>query len=285
MSTDKSSLQNIIKEAVSNVLQTSEKNDVQRGKTSSLVSSLVAKTKNAIREAVIVMPRPFVMKSEVQSPTTKENHEKLYKSYVDSFNKISSKLDTVSRSDADNSNDSDFRRLKIDEVHNMNGVKLHELYFTNAGDLNSEIRADAVPFMRLGRDWGTFDRWQLDFRACGMAAREGWAVCYYDPYKQQYFNTFFEGHSLHLPLMCVPVIITDVWHHAWFYDFPGDKMEYLNKSMREINWNVVEMRMLIAEMAKLQQLYAIQPVIGNEKERVITLGSGPPVEVMGDKGQ
>ena len=282
MSTNKpTSLEKLIKEAVSGVLQSTGKLEEATAKPTSIKEAVVAKVKSVLKEAVILTPRTFVMKSEAQSPVTKENHEKLYKSYVDSYNKISSKLDTVPRTDADNNNDSEFRRLKQDEVHNMNGVKFHELYFTNSGDLNSEIRADALPFMRLSRDWGTFDAWQLDFRACGMVAREGWAICYYDPFKQRYFNTFIEGHTMHLPLMAIPVLVVDTWHHAWFYDYPGDKMEYLNKSMREINWNVVEMRMLAAEMAKLHQLYAIQPVVGSEKERVITLGSAPPVEVLG----
>jgi Fe-Mn family superoxide dismutase len=277
---DKERLQKVIQEAVGNVLGNSGVLEKP------VIKQVVDAGKKLLKEAVIIMPRTFVMKGDVQSPTTKENHEKLYKSYVDSFNKISSKLDTVSRNDADNNNDSEFRRLKQDEVHNMNGVKLHELYFTNSGDLNSEIRADSIPFMRLSRDWGTFDQWQIDFRACGMAAREGWTVCYYDPFKQRYFNTFIEGHTMHLPLMCIPVLVIDTWHHAWFYDFPGEKMEYLNRSMREINWNVVEMRMLAAEMAKLQQVYAIQPTIGSDKEeRSITLGSSamPPVEVLAGK--
>jgi len=76
----------------------------------------------------------------------------------------------------------------------------------------------------------------------------------------------------------------DTWHHAWFYDYPGEKMEYLNKSMREINWNVVEMRMIAAEMAKLNQIYAIQPIISNDKERGVALPEAmPPVEVLGGR--
>ena len=272
---DKNKLNKIIQEAVGNVLNNSGLLEKP------VVKQTVETAKKLIKEAVIVMPRPFIMKSEVQSPTTKENHEKLYKNYVDSFNKISSKLDTIPKTDADNNNNSEFRRLKQDEVHNLNGVKFHELYFTNSGDLHSEIRADSTPFMRLSRDWGTFDQWQLDFRACGMVAREGWAVCYFDPFKQQYFNCFIEGHTINLPLMAIPVLVMDTWHHAWFYDYPGEKMEYHNKSMREINWNVVEMRMLAAEMAKLNQIYAIQPTISQEKEKVITLGSMPPLDVLG----
>ena len=278
MPTDKN-LQKIIQEAVGNVLGSTT------AKIEKPVKEIIKTAKNIIKEAVILMPRSFILKTDVQSPTTKENHEKLYKSYVDSFNKISAKLDSVSKQDAENTNDSEFRRLKIDENHNMNGAKLHELYFMNVGDLNSEIRADSIPFMRLSRDWGTFDQWQLDFRACGMAATEGWSICYFDPFKQRYFNCFVEKHNMYIPLMGIPVIVMDTWHHAWFYDYPGEKMEYLNKSMRELNWDVIEMRMLASEMSKLNQIYAIQPVISNKKEdRGITLGSNtPPLEVIAGK--
>ena len=274
----KDNIQKIIQEAVSNVLQST-------GKVEKVLQSSVSVAKDLIKEAVVLMPRPFIIKTDTQSATTKENHEKLYKSYVDSFNKISSRLDSAPKQDAENPNDSEYRRLKIDENHNMNGVKFHELYFTNIGDVNSEIRADSVPFMRLSRDWGTFDNWQLDFRACGLAATEGWAMCYYDPFKQRYFNCFIEKHNMYLPLLGIPVIVLDTWHHAWFYDFPGEKMEYLNKSMRELNWNVIEMRMMAAEMSKLNQIYSIQPVISKEKEdRGVTLATNaPPVEVLGGK--
>lgn len=275
---DKDKLQKVIQEAVGNVLTNSGVLEKP------LIKQTVQTTKKLLKEALILTVRTFTQKGDVQSPTTKENHEKLYKSYVDSFNKISAKLDTVPKTDADNNNDSEFRRLKLDECHNFNGVKLHELYFTNIGDINSEIRADSIPFMRLARDWGTFDQWQLDFRACGMSGREGWAICYFDPFKQQYLNTFIEGHVLNIPLMGIPVLIIDTWHHAWFYDYPGEKMEYLNKSMREINWSVVEARMLAAEMAKLHQIYAIQPVISNEKDRAVGLPNVmPPVEVRGGR--
>ena len=54
--------------------------------------------------------------------------------------------------------------------------------------------------------------------------------------------------------------------------------------MREINWSVVEARMLAAEMAKLHQIYAIQPVVSNEKERSVGLPEAmPPVEIRGGR--
>lgn len=48
----------------------------------------------------------------------------------------------------------------------MNGSYLHELYFANIADSQSRISMDSLSYMRLNRDFGTFDNWQRDFIAC-----------------------------------------------------------------------------------------------------------------------
>jgi hypothetical protein len=83
---DKERLQKVIQEAVGNVLGNSGVLEKP------VIKQVVDAGKKLLKEAVIIMPRTFVMKGDVQSPTTKENHEKLYKSYVDSFNKSPASL-------------------------------------------------------------------------------------------------------------------------------------------------------------------------------------------------
>jgi hypothetical protein len=94
-----------------------------------------------------------------------------------------------------------------------------------------------------------------------MSAKEGWALLYLDPWKNKFFNVFIEGNTLNVPLMAIPVLVLDTHNHAWWFDYPNNKIEYVNKMMREINWSVVEMRMLCAEMAKLSQIYSIVPAV------------------------
>lgn len=224
-----------------------------------------------ITEATIVSTKPFFLNTETLSNDVKENHLKLYQNYAESFNKISSKLDTVPKEEANNPSNSDFRRLKMDEQENLNGVKLHELYFANVGDKTSLIRRDSMPFMRLERDWGSFENWQLDFRACGMSATEGWAVCFFEPFKQKYFNVIIEKHNINIPVGAIPVLVVDTWHHAWFKDYLGEKQTYLNAMMKEINWDIIEARMTIAESSNLHQLYMIQPKYSVEEPKNFTL--------------
>jgi Fe-Mn family superoxide dismutase len=233
-------------------------------------------------EAVVLTIKTFPgLKTEKLSNTTKEVHMGLYRQYVENVNKISSKLDSVSKVDAENPGNSDFRRLKLDEQFNLNGAKLHELYFKNISDLNSEIRMDSIAFMRLARDWGSLDNWQFDFRACAMAAMEGWAILCFDPLKQKYMNVVVEGHGAGFPIGAIPILVFDTWHHAWFKDYPDDKMGYIDNMMREINWQVVEARMVAAESSNITQIFTIEPVVATINVQIATASNQPPITPSG----
>lgn len=275
MTMDEKKLRELVKHAISDTLA-----DTLKPLLKESVKEIKEKAKTILSEALVLMPKTFVMKTEYLTAATKENHFKLYKGYVDSFNDVSSKLDTVGRDSANNPNDSAFRHLKLDEQSNMNAVKLHELYFNNVSDLHSEIRGNSIAYMRISRDFGSFENWQFDFRATGMAATEGWTILYFDPFKQKYLNVMVEKHTENIPVCGIPILVVDTFHHAWFRDYAGDKINYLNAMMKEINWNVVETRMMIAEKANLHLLYAIQPVVNSMPEQMLaTMPSNqPPID-------
>ena len=148
----------------------------------------------------------------------------------------------------------------MDETYNFNAVKLHELYFSNISDVDSEIRVDSIPYMKLSRDWGTFEAWQEDFMAACMASRNGWALTVYEPYRSVFMNITVDSHDKDIPLGCVPVIVMDMWEHAYFKDYGIDKKAYLFAMMKELNWDVIEARMSICERSNLDILYKIEPL-------------------------
>ena len=146
-----------------------------------------------------------------------------------------------------NSTCSLFRDMKLAEQLNMAATYLHELYFANIGALTSELPMDSLVYMRLSRDWGTFDAWQRDFIDCALSAKSGWAVCCYNTYLQGYVNIIIDGHNTHVPLGCVPIIVMDMWEHAYFRDYLNNKKQYLFNMMAELNWDVLENRAIRAE--------------------------------------
>ena len=93
-----------------------------------------------IDEALSSQEKQFSLNTDFLSAENAENHKNLYEGYITNFNAASLKLDAVDKTSS-NSNHSEFRSLKLDETYNMNGVYLHEQYFANIADNNSEITA------------------------------------------------------------------------------------------------------------------------------------------------
>lgn len=257
-----------------------QKNNSVAKRNKSSIKEKLQKGSNLINEALHVMQKSFHIKTEKLSSKTIQSHEALYQKYVEAFNKISSELDTANRQEVD-SNFSQYRSLKQDETFNFNAIKLHELYFHNIADKASEIALDSVPYMRLSRDFGTFENWQFDFMAACLSSREGWGVCVYEPYKNVYMNIAVDGHTQGLPLGAIPIVVMDMWSHSYYKDYEIDKKSYLVAMMREINWNVVEARMTVAERSNIENVYRIQPIVNNKPEKMLSAaenGNEPPIK-------
>jgi len=197
--------------------------------------------KEQLDESYVARAKQYSLTTEFLSTANKQNHLELYDGYVDAFNKVSAELDGVDRSTS-NSRSSAYRALKADESYNMNAVYLHELYFSNISDLNSTITMDSLAYMRLARDFGSFDEWQKDFIACCKASRSGWAITYYNIFTKAYMNTFIDLHSENVPVFGIPVVVMDVWEHAYYKDYLKDIKTYVVAMMKQLNWKVIEKR-------------------------------------------
>lgn len=198
----------------------------------------------AINEAVIAQPKTYQQVSESISQKAKDAHKRLYQKYVELFNKTSAEIDSASR-DADQAQT--YRELKLCETNTLNAIWLHELFFANCFNPQSEIYADSMSYMKLQRDFGSFEDWQRHFIASSLAAGEGWVVCGYNVFLRKYVNCIVSGHDQNVMLGLYPIFVLDMWSHSYYKDFIDDKQSYVIAMMREINWPVVEERVKKAE--------------------------------------
>jgi Fe-Mn family superoxide dismutase len=228
----------IIKNAVAETLKESGliQQEEKKVKTESNVES-----ESVMSEAYVTQAGKFDLKTELLSSKTKQAHQELLENYIETLNKVSAKLDGVDKSSA-SLNHSDFRALKIDETYNHNAAFLHGLYFENISDLNSQVNMDSIAYMKLTRDFGTFDKWQEDFVACCMSARNGWCVTFYNPNLKRYMNTIIDLHSESVMIGMMPVIVMDCWEHSYYRDYLKDRKTYVYGMMKELNWEVIENR-------------------------------------------
>ena len=185
-------------------------------------------------EAFAAQPKKFRIITDFLSEENVNNHIELYEDYLQKFSLTSTKLDSADRSKA-HTNHSDYRSYKADETFNMNGAYLHELYFANIADNQSRIAMDSLSYMRLNRDFGTFDDWQRDFIACAKSSRCGWVVTYLNMYTQTYMNCFIDLHADNVPVGMYPVIVIGMWQHAYYKDYLKDVKQYAVNMMKELN--------------------------------------------------
>ena len=202
--------------------------------------------KKRISEAYVVQAKKYDITTDMLSGKAISANVENLNEYVEALNTVSAKLDSVDRS-ASNDKDSSFRGIKQEEAYNMNGAFLTAYYFDNIADHASKITMDSLAYMRLARDFGTFEDWQKDFIACGMASRDGWVCTVYNGFVDRYMNIYIDGNDVNLPMNCYPVIVLSVQERAYFRDYLNDRRKYIFAMMKELNWDLVELRVKRAD--------------------------------------
>ena len=201
---------------------------------------------NVLNEAYVVEAKKYNLRTDLLSDATKKSQQKELDEFVAALNRVSAELDGADREDANNKA-SNFRSLKEDEVHCMNAAFLRALYFENISDLSSKITMDSLAFLRLERDFGTFDEWQRDFIACCMSSRDGYAVTGYSVFLKRYMNFVIDEEAKNVGIAVLPVIVLDVNLGAYFRDYLDNRRTYVMGMMKEFDWERIEERFKRAE--------------------------------------
>ncbi|MCL5961008.1 MAG: Fe-Mn family superoxide dismutase [Chloroflexi bacterium] len=186
--------------------------------------------------------RPADLKLDgISQRQIEEHYNTLYKGYVNKVNEIWEKLETVDRSTA-NQTYSSLRALKTDESFAVNGVKLHEAYFENLGGKGGKPTGRILELIE--RDFGSYEAWEADFKASGLAAR-GWVVLACDEdFGKMLRNYSQDAHNAGSIWNAIPILVLDTYEHAYFLDYGVKRAPYIDAFMRNIDWHVVNERVL-----------------------------------------
>ena len=182
-----------------------------------------------------VKPLSFQKLDGISEKTISIHHDKLYAGYVKKWQEIQDKLKMADQASA-NATFSELRELKLEETFAANGVLLHEAYFDilgGDGKPSGEI-VDA-----LAKDFGSLEKWQEELMAMGMTAR-GWIVLAYDFNDGRLRHYLADWHSQGGVWGASPIIVLDVYEHAYFIDFGSDKKSYIEAYFQNLNWESVE---------------------------------------------
>ena len=179
-------------------------------------------------------PLPFKELKGISAKTMSIHHDKLYAGYVTKKNEIAGKLGALRQAGTVEGNQtfSELRALKDGETFATNGVYLHEWYFNGLGGDGKPTGALAEA---LAVKYGSVESFLNYFAACGMAAR-GWSVLAWDAHDRTLKIYNADAHNQGGVWGALPIIVLDVYEHAYFIDYGSDRMSYIKDYLQNLNW-------------------------------------------------
>jgi len=96
---------------------------------------------------------------------------------------------------------------------------------------------------KLAGAYGNYDAWEQDFKATAAMRGIGWAILYLDNVTGWLFNQWINEHEVGHLAGCSPILVADVFEHAFISDYGLKRADYIEAFFRNINWGVVESRL------------------------------------------
>jgi Fe-Mn family superoxide dismutase len=170
------------------------------------------------------------------------HHSKHHQAYVTGANTALAQL-------ADARDKGDFawvNKLEKDLSFNLGGHVNHSIFWTNmspdGGDKPTGDLAAAID-----DQFGSFDKFAAHFTAVAMGVQgSGWAVLAYDSIGQKLIIVQFFDQQGNLPAGIVPLLMLDVWEHAYYLDYKNVRADYVKAFWNIANWDNVQKRFAAA---------------------------------------
>ncbi|SNB44842.1 superoxide dismutase [Geobacter sp. DSM 9736] len=169
-----------------------------------------------------------------------KNHFTLYQGYVTNTNKVLETLDNLVKEDKTST--PEFAELKRRFGWEFNGMRLHELYFENLGG-NGQVNREGRLARKKMEDFGSIEAWEKDFRGVAAMRGIGWAILYQDNVSGRLFNFWINEHDAGHPSGCTPLLILDVFEHAFMLDYQLKRPDYIQAFFSNVDWAAVEARL------------------------------------------
>ena len=168
-----------------------------------------------------------------------DEHYKLYAGYVSKLNEIWNTPYIPANYTDSNATYSKMRSLKLGETYSLDGVKLHNLYFENmTGGSNTPY---GPIYNAIIDEFSNYDTFISYLTNVGLSMR-GWVVLTIDLLDNKLHIVGSDSHDTGAIWLSYPILIMDVYEHAYFMDFGTDRKKYISTFIENINWNVLNER-------------------------------------------
>lgn len=191
-----------------------------------------------------LLPLPYDYKA--LAPTISEellrlHHDKHHAAYVNGANAILQKLEKARKENVD----LDMKAISKEYSFHFGGLFLHERFWQNMAPTGT---GGGKPGGKIGdvidKEFGSFERFKKEFSAVANSVEgSGWAAMVFCGHIKRPMLVQIEKHNVNVTPAQKPLLVLDVWEHAYYLDYKNDRAKFVESWWNLVNWNEVEKRL------------------------------------------
>jgi superoxide dismutase, Fe-Mn family len=170
----------------------------------------------------------------IDEATMKLHHDIHHAGYVKGLNNATKKVTEA----LDSGDLSLIKHWERELAFHGAGHFLHSLFWKTMGPSAGKRSQPLEQY--LAKSFGSFDRFVTLFKQATIAVEgSGWGILGYQPDSDRLVVLQAEKHQNLTQWITVPILVCDVWEHAYYLKYQNKRADYVASFMSVINWDAV----------------------------------------------
>ena len=195
-------------------------------------------------------PLPYdynALEPVIDEKTLKIHHDIHHKKYIDDLNKTETEALEMRKSGKFD----DINLIENNLAYNGSGHILHSIYWTVMVPPDKTGSPGSITDALVKSYFGSFDAFKNQFiQSASKVHGSGWSILGYNPYFQHLEILQVEKHENMTQWGIIPILVCDVWEHAYYLKYQNKRDDYINSWWKLINWAEVDNRLIYAVQTK-----------------------------------
>ena len=197
----------------------------------------------------VLPPQPYDysdLEPHLDAQTMKLHHDVHHAGYVRNANTAVAELETIRRVGGEQI--WQVRAATDNLAFNLSGHLLHSILWGNmARDGGGDPPAESEIARMVKRDFGSLEAFRGNFQAAAQQVQgSGWGILAFEPTAQRLVVVQAEKHQNTAVWGAVPLLVLDVWEHAYYLKYQNKRSSYIKAFMNVVNWSNVDQRLRAA---------------------------------------
>jgi len=189
---------------------------------------------------------PDALEPHIDAQTMTLHHDKHHAAYVKGLNDALTKLEAARQAGATSAGLDTIRDLTDSLAFNGSGHVLHCVFWENMKKGGGGEPKGAIA-KQIAGDFGGFANFQAHLATVSKKVQGGgWGILAWEPLSGRLIVLGAEKHQNLTMFGCIPLLVLDVWEHAYYLKYQNNRGGYVDAFWNVVNWDNVDSRLAAA---------------------------------------